>query len=377
MDKPDSISRAAACLWACMSVYLLVMAISFIAAPNLSPTAYFFSPLCAGLTAAGVNRGNRIAAKVVNVLGSVYSVISVVVCLLAGGQWFQTGSGEAFFWFIVDSVLSGLWITSVWMLNREESKGFLRHRTEMGSARDVSRKSHTTISCPFCRTQFEELPDLINGGVNCPSCGKRFVVRSDNHVMWSKQRIVGIAIAVVIVLAMGAGYLAGTWKSSNKDVEESELVDCTEPSREVFEDSLAVLERDSPDAKKRPPVLNNREESQHVILPDLTATRKNEWDPFVLSSCVVVETLTSHGSGLLYQLPNGNLYIITCRHVIEDGYFVIVRDTNGRIIDLDVEKGKFELFQNIKAFVAKDRDLALIQVKRPNNEKGNLTWMKQ
>lgn len=87
----------------------------------------------------------------------------------------------------------------------------------------------------------------------------------------------------------------------------------------------------------------------------------------VIDKCVLIETLVGRGSGLLYRLPNGNLFVITCRHVIEDGYCMVIKDVNGRAFKPIVnDKGQCEVF------FAKDRDMALARIIDPKDKK--LQW---
>ena len=367
MDKPDSVSHAVVCLWSCVAVYLSAMAISFIVAPRLAPTVYFFSPLCAGLAAVGIGRGKRIAARILNVLGSVYAVVAVMICLHFLLQWHRTDTGEAFFWFVVYAISSGLWIAAIWLMNLKEATEFFRRQSESSKPESITKNGLTTIVCPYCQTKCEGSPDLIGKGVDCPSCGKRFVVRGDNHVVWSKQRVVGLAIAFAVILSMGVGILIGARATSDESRKTDNLAEDIappNPRHEVKQDFLSALTDEIPTAKNVPKQ-NNKEGPQHAVVNDLTNIKERESDQFVLSCCVTVETLMSRGSGLLYRLPNGNLFVITCRHVIEDGYFVSIKDINGRTINLRTNANEVSINQNVEAFLANDRDMALVFVEEP------------
>ena len=79
-----------------------------------------------------------------------------------------------------------------------------------------------------------------------------------------------------------------------------------------------------------------------------------------IQKCVLIETLTGKGSGVLYRLPNGNLFVITCRHVVEDGYCMIIKDVNGRTYEPAINDTGF-----CRVFFANDRDMALIRITEP------------
>ena len=101
-----------------------------------------------------------------------------------------------------------------------------------------------------------------------------------------------------------------------------------------------------------------------IILP--AAKAGSSVDP-VIDKCVLIETLVGKGSGLLYRTPNGKLFVITCRHVVEDGYCMVIKDVNGRIFEPYINSA-----EQADVYFSKDRDMALIHVVEPDY--ANLRW---
>lgn len=122
MKKPRSVSRTILFLWLCVATYVSAMLLSMGLAPNVVPTGFLFSPLCAGLVAIGFAKRIRIAASALNILGTVYAAISVFIALGAVAKGMESNAFDIVFWCVVYAIVSVCWIVSICSANSNSSR---------------------------------------------------------------------------------------------------------------------------------------------------------------------------------------------------------------------------------------------------------------